>query len=153
VQNTAPIRKNVCYPRQEVLRSVVLVGVWVRYHVLEPNISKTVCDKRLGSSGAPIGNGIWGMVTWSMTSRDPLRAGGVACAWRRFRSLTVFLVKLAAGRHLEFCRKSYSLTKVLPISKYLSTHLSHEAIFDSMGTFSTSMYVISQSVPEIVRKH
>ena len=29
------------------------------------------------------------MVTWSMTSRDPLRAGSVACAWRRLQSLSL----------------------------------------------------------------
>ena len=43
------------------------------------------------------------MVTWSTTSHDPLRAGGIAHVWRRLRSLTALSVVIRATVILSHC--------------------------------------------------
>ena len=55
---------------------------------LRPNTSKTARDR--DSEHHRKWHMANQMVTWLMTSRDPLPADGVARAWRRFRSLTAW---------------------------------------------------------------
>jgi len=73
---------------------LVLVLVCSFVNVLEPNVSKMAGDKETRSQWNTYGKWHMGnqMVEWSTASRDPLRAGGVARAWRRLQFLAAYLV-------------------------------------------------------------
>jgi len=78
---------HVHYIHQEVLRSVVFVGSFVRWYVCSLTcLGGRISRKRFRDWGSILLDHLkwhmanW-MVTWSMTSHDPLRAGGFARAW------------------------------------------------------------------------
>jgi len=58
------------------------------------------------------------MVTWSMMSRDPLRADGVAHAWQRLRSLAAFLVCYVIAWCCRNC--NYTCCPLMPFRAILS---------------------------------
>jgi len=87
------------------------------------------------------------MVACSITSRDLLRVGGVAHAWRRLRSLR-FLVAAYAWKFFVCFLSEYPFSFLIKLGLFCSTSCSHF----QLSITKTTMSLFSLQLIEFVNK-